>query len=65
MVLEIGMKVEKPGGYPFPGTVVAAFKTLAGQDRVVVESEAAPGLLHIFALNQLIYVGKENTREDG
>ena len=48
----LGDKVIKPRGYPFPGTVVAAFMVEAGQ-RYVVESELAPGMLHIFSPSQL------------
>ena len=50
----VGTQVEKPKGYPFPGTVVAAFDTLAGETRYVVESALAPGMLHIFSGSQLI-----------
>lgn len=49
---QVGDLVEKPRGYPFPGTVVAAFMVAAGQ-RYVVESELAPGMLHIFSPAQL------------
>ncbi|MCL1799967.1 MAG: PGDYG domain-containing protein [Promicromonosporaceae bacterium] len=48
-----GDRVTKPSGYPFPGTVVAAFPKLDGEWRYVVESDPAPGLLHIFAGSQL------------
>ena len=47
--LTVGTKVTKPSGYPYPGTVVAAFQTLSGCPRYVVESERAPGMLHIFS----------------
>jgi hypothetical protein len=49
-----GQNVIKPTGYPFPGTVLGSFRTLAGEERVVVESYRAPGLLHIFAPHQLM-----------
>lgn len=49
----VGMRVHKLSGYPFPGTVVSVFKTLAGATRLVVESEVAPGMLHIFNETQL------------
>jgi len=46
-------KVAKPNGYAFDGTVLASYKTLAGETRVVVESDAIPGLQHIFSPEQL------------
>ncbi len=49
----VGTSVLKPKGYPFPGTVVAAFENLSGDPRYVVESEVAPGMLHIFSGAQL------------
>ena len=52
-LFEVGAKVTKPVGYPFPGTVVAAFDTMSGARRYVVESSTAPGLLHIFSGFQL------------
>lgn len=53
--LPVGTPVEKVGGYQFPGVVVAAFHTLAGQERFVVEAtgEAYAGMLHIFNGGQL------------
>lgn len=53
--LPIGTPVNKVGSYPFPGTVVAAFHTLAGQERFVVEAtgESYAGMLHIFNGGQL------------
>lgn len=45
--------VVKPRGYPFPGLVVAKFTTRAGDVRYVVESDLAPGMLHIFTASQL------------
>ncbi len=51
--LREGVHVEKPKGYPYPGTIVAAFTNLAGAERYVVESDLAPGMLHIFAPSQL------------
>lgn len=49
-------KVEKKGGYRFPGTVRAVFKTTAGEVRYVVEAEGEDfkGMLHIFNGDQLI-----------
>lgn len=52
-MLDIGCKVVKPKGYPFPGEVRAAFANKAGETRYVVESELAPGMLHIFAPSQI------------
>lgn len=52
--LPVGTHVVKPLGYPYPGTVVAAFTNLAGDPRLVVESDLAPGMLHIFTPTQVI-----------
>ncbi len=52
-MFRVGTKVYKPDGYPFPGTVVAYFRTLADEERYVVESLRAPGMLHIFTAKQL------------
>lgn len=41
------------GGYQANGTIVAAFHTLAGEDRYVFEFTAFPGMLHIFGPSQL------------
>ena len=49
----VGDAVIKPKGYPFPGIVVAEFPKLDGEIRYVVESTTLPGMLHIFAGNQL------------
>lgn len=53
--LPVGTPVTKVLGYPFPGTVVAAFHTLSGQERFVVEAtgEGYRGMLHIFNGDQL------------
>lgn len=51
--LAVGTRVEKPSGYPFPGEVRVAFRNKAGDLRYVVESELAPGMLHIFAPKQI------------
>lgn len=51
--MNIGDKVRKPRGYGFDGWVVATFTKRDGQRRVVVESEAIPGLLHIFTPEQV------------
>lgn len=49
----VGDRVCKPNGYPFDSTVVAVFAKLDGQTRLVCESDAIPGMLHIFSPNQL------------
>jgi len=49
----VGTKVVKPKGYPFPGEVRSVFTNRAGETRYVVESESAPGMLHIFAPTQI------------
>jgi hypothetical protein len=43
--------VRKVKGYKFDGSVVAAFKTLAGHVRIVVDN--GDGLLHIFNEDQM------------
>jgi hypothetical protein len=50
---KVGDKVVKPNGYPFPGEVVASFRTRQGNERYVVESLFSPGMLHIFSATQL------------
>ena len=52
--LKVGEKVVKPRGYPYPGTIVAVFTTRSGEERVVVESDILPGMLHIFAPSQVV-----------
>lgn len=51
--MKVGDAVIKLHGYGFPGTVVAVFRKLDGEQRVVVESALSPGLLHIFSPTQL------------
>lgn len=53
MEFQIGDRVWKPRGYVYPGTVVSVFENLAGDVRLVVESDLAPGMLHIFSPTQL------------
>jgi hypothetical protein len=50
-----GTKVEKATGYQFPGVVVAAFRTLAGEERYVIECTVpeVKGMLHIYTPKQL------------
>lgn len=50
----VGDTVDKRAGYRFPGTIVAAFETLAGMERYVVEMDVF-GLLHIFNEDQLVF----------
>lgn len=52
---KVGDKVEKVSGYKWPGVVVAAFDTLAGERRVVVECTTleVAGALHIYNEKQL------------
>lgn len=50
------MKVRKISGYHFESTVVAVFTKLDGSERVVCESDAIPGLLHIFSPRQMTIV---------
>ena len=54
-VFEIGDKVTKcTGDYNLDGVVVAAFTTLSGKERYVVEhSPIAPGMLHIYSEQNL------------
>ena len=47
----VGDIVCKPKGYRFDSIIVAVFKTLADETRVVAEN--ADGLLHIFNEEQL------------
>lgn len=51
---KVGTKIVKLKGYPFPGEIRAAFTTKAGLIRYVVESELAPGMLHIFSHSQIM-----------
>jgi hypothetical protein len=60
-VMQVGAEVEKVVGYKWPGVVVAVFKTLSGETRVVVECTVPEvrGALHIYNESQLIVVVKE------
>lgn len=51
-----GTRVNKVSGYRFPGVVVSAFTTTAGNVRFVVEATGADyaGMLHIFSAEQLV-----------
>lgn len=55
----VGDSVRKPCGYPWPGVVVAAFRTTAGEPRIVVECTVpeVAGALHIYAPAQLERTG--------
>ena len=57
----VGQYVTKPKGYPYPGWVVAVFTNRAGDLRLVVESQLAPGMLHIFAPTQVVPAGCTTT----
>jgi hypothetical protein len=46
-----GQRVRKPKGYRFDATILAVFKNLSGEWRVVAEN--GDGLLHIFNESQL------------
>lgn len=56
--LNVGDKVQKRTGYRWPGEVVAVFKTLRGERRVVVECtvKEVAGALHIYSEEQLIRI---------
>jgi hypothetical protein len=47
----VGQRVRKPNGYRFDSTVLAVFRNLSGEWRVVAEN--GDGLLHIFNESQL------------
>lgn len=53
--MSVGDRVEKVSGYKFPGVIVSAFLTLAGELRFVVECTipGCEGMLHIYAENNL------------
>lgn len=52
---QVGDRVRKRIGYKWPGVVVAAFETLAGERRYVVECTVpeVAGALHIYSREQL------------
>ena len=53
-MIPVGSAVEKIGGsYQATGTVVAAFRTLAGEPRYVFEFDSPKGMLHIFGPSQI------------
>ena len=56
-----GDRVRKVKGYKFPGVVVAAFTTLEGNWRYVVQctAEDTAGILHIYNAGQLEEAGEE------
>ena len=57
-----GDRVRKVKGYKFPGVVVAAFTTLEGNWRYVVQctAEDSAGILHIYNGEQLEAAGEED-----
>ena len=52
---KVGDAVNKVRGYKFPGIVVAVFKTIRGEERLVVECMVpqVEGMLHIFSPENL------------
>jgi hypothetical protein len=58
-MFNIGDKVEKcTGDYHLAGVVVAAFTTVAGKERYVVDhTPVAPGMLHIYSSQNLRRIG--------
>ena len=53
--MKLGDTVRKKRGYSWPGVIVADFRNLAGQRRIVVECtvEEVQGALHIYSPEQL------------
>jgi len=49
--LNIGDRVVKTSGYPFPGTYRGSVETSRGEERVIVEHD--DGWLHIFNPSQI------------
>lgn len=66
-MLKLGDRVEKVTGYKWPGVVVAIFKNLQGERRIVVEctAEAVTGALHIYSPGQLVKLNGEALPETG
>lgn len=56
---QVGDIVAKSSGYRFPGVIVAIYRTLKGEARVVVEctAEACEGIQHIYNFDQIRLVG--------
>ena len=56
--MQVGDRVQKVKGYKWPGIIVAAFQTLSGQTRYVVECTVpeVAGALHIYAPDQIVKV---------
>ncbi len=54
MTSKLPQRARKVGGsYQANGTIVATFKTLAGEARVVFEFDEPKGMLHIFGEAQI------------
>lgn len=53
--MKIGDRVKKKSGYPWPGIIVADFRTLSNERRLVVECTVPEvrGALHIYSPEQL------------
>ena len=62
MKFPVGTKVQKVRGYRFPGTVIAAFITLKGRERYVVECSVpeVDGILHIYSAADLEEIKQEH-----
>jgi hypothetical protein len=59
--LKIGREVEKPNGYPFPGTYRGSVLTSKGEERVIVEHR--DGWLHIFNPDQIAALKESSNAE--
>lgn len=57
--MKLGDTVRKKRGYPWPGVIVADFRNLAGERRIVVECTVpeVAGALHIYNPEQLEVTG--------
>lgn len=64
---EIGARVQKLGGYRWPGIVVSRFVTLSDEIRYVVECTVpeVAGALHIYNQGQLIKLPPATTEGEG
>lgn len=53
--MKLGDTVRKKRGYPWPGVIVADFRNLSGERRIVVECTVpeVAGALHIYNSEQL------------
>lgn len=64
-VYKVGTRVVKTSGYSFPGEVRAAYTTISGQLRYVIEAVIptgeCEGMQHIFNPEQIIAVGRQDS----